>query len=427
MAKHILIIAHGLDNVGESARLAGVLDVLRRGSTQTKFTIVYRFKDDIKQIEQYISDLNLNNVEFRKHPWLIETRWMIATAILSLFLLAFNFAIALSCYLLSRLTADKVKKINNNYDEIADLSLADMSDSNIACILGGILILSNFSYDLLSGKPVSTYSASVRGFTNPFWGNAFRFGCKIILSRLQIIVVRDEISSETLRKLGIKTKINICPDFAYLGFSVLSEINASAKHSRDQDQPNKPYIVIIPRQREGLSIKSRSNSQDAYVMAKLGDFCIEYFEVKVVFVPFSLGGFYDDFGFCQTILENMQYKQEADILKSNTLREITEVVSHCEVCVTYRIHGSVAASSCGVPSVIITTIHSPKYQGVTRCAIGEGIIPIIDAANISDEDRFLETSQRALKEVWEDRTSLRKILQQKMEEVRSRICCMGND
>ena len=80
---HVLLVAHGLDNVGEKARLYGVLESLLQSAPDAKITIVCRYKQDQSSIQSYILCRKLANIEVKRHPWLIETRTMLLTAILS--------------------------------------------------------------------------------------------------------------------------------------------------------------------------------------------------------------------------------------------------------------------------------------------------------------------------------------------------------
>jgi len=422
---HVLLVAHGLDNVGERARLYGVLKSLLESAPDAKITIVCRYKQDQSSIQSYILCHKLGNIEVKRHPWLIEARWMLLTAMLSSMLMVLWFFIATIRCGLWHITGGRVHRIYDKYDVVIDLSFADFSDANLGCILGGILALSNLSYALMNQKPVITCSASIRGLYNFFWRNIFHIWCNLTLNRLQLIIVRDKASYTILRNMGItKAKMDICPDFAFLGFSV-AKIDLIAGGYLERQVDDKPLIAIIPRQKEGIYRRHVRRDKEARFVAKLGDLFIERFGARVVLIPFSIGSFYDDVALCHIAHKQMRCAEEASVFDSCRISEIGEVMSQCALCISFRLHGSVAASCWGVPSVTVASISSPKFREVIGYAIGQEVIPIIDINKVSDQEEQLNIIETYASKIWGQREYIRQVLLEKMESIRSEILSAG--
>lgn len=93
-----------------------------------------------------------------------------------------------------------------------------------------------------------------------------------------------------------------------------------------------------------------------YLMAHVTalDFVVEKYGFDVVFLPHYVSGFAnDDLDVCRRITDGMRNKDHVRVVNVDTFEEFKEILGHCDLVVSSRMHSSVAAVLEEVPTVCI--------------------------------------------------------------------------
>lgn len=254
-----------------------------------------------------------------------------------------------------------------------------------------------FLVGMLLGKPVVKYTADL----GPFETRWNRFFAKWYFNHtLDLILARSETTRQRLLQLGVRTRVEVCPDTAFLLPAERSSRSAEVAEGKGLGRPTVGFSVshMAARQSEG---------PERYIeqIARLADHVADTTGARVVFIPNEISSDLsaDDAHFCQRVWDAMARHQKAAILPVAELnaRELKGVIGECDVVVAARYHTIVSALSQAIP-VLAIGWHA-KYGAVMRLA--------------QQEESVCEVSSMSLEELKAkfDRLWLRR------EEVRAQI------
>jgi len=255
------------------------------------------------------------------------------------------------------------------------------------------------------GKPFIKYTSDL----GPFQSKWNRFFAKLYLNRFtKLVLARDEETAACVRAIGVKTKMIICPDTAFLMEPEDTDISRRLAACRRE----RPVI--------GLSVSfqlfNRAGASVDYIgiMAGFVRHAIATCGAHVVIIPNELSdGPHDD----TKIAERVKAQVKSDgceivYTEGMTAPETKGVIRECDAIVSARYHSIVAALSMGVPTFALGWHH--KYAGILSLFGQEHRMCAIDSLRAEDVNAKFD-------ELWRQRAEVRERILAGLADVRARV------
>ena len=284
-------------------------------------------------------------------------------------------------------------------DMIIDLSGDSFSDSK-----GGfsISIDSTILLGMSVKKPIVLYSQSIGTF-----GWATTILARYCLNRVNLVIIREEITKKYLEKIGIKSPIYLTADCAFVLEPAPYEKVENILSTENIDITKKPLIGISAT----ATLDDEENNY-AHSMAQLTDYVIEKLNAQVVFVPHVVspiaGGKGDDRAIGEKIYKLANNKENIKLIKSEySPEELKKIIGICDIFIGGRMHANIAAISSGVPT--LATAWSHKYYGIMRTVGQEKYV--CDFKTMNFEELRLK-----IDDLWGNKEKIREELKVKVED-----------
>jgi colanic acid/amylovoran biosynthesis protein len=298
---------------------------------------------------------------------------------------------------------------------INDCTLRHYVEADLVVVRGGDTLTDDYGPLSLASHLVSVLFAVLfrkpvvlLGHTIGPFGN---LACvaKAILNQVNLIILREEVSQEYLRTMGIlRPTIYVTTDLAFnlhapdtetvegimlsegivgntqiVGVS-LSEI--AARFVKDPKDPTAKKLKYID------------------IMAQMIDYLIDRFDVDVVLIPTVLGPrTNDDRVISRTVRMKIKHQKRVRLIANeHTPEEIKGIVGRCEVFIGARMHACIAALSGGVPTIALA--YGQKFSGVIGRMLGQEKY-VLDIAEID-----LQPLMMKIDEIWSSREEIREEL-----------------
>jgi len=248
-------------------------------------------------------------------------------------------------------------------------------------------------------KPVVVFPNSV----GPFRTWIGRLLSKIALNLCDYILVREPISYDRIKTLGIKVPTILTTDTTLL---------FNSKGAMLPENYGTPVVGASP----GFYSHSLSKSEvGKYVLAhaKALDKAIEKYRFSVVFMPHYVSGFrYDDLEICKLVLSKMKKADKAKIINASNVEEFKALINQMDMVISSRMHPAVLAASGYVPALCIIYDHKQSgflmSLGLSECAI-------------SISEVSFETLLSKIDYVWNSRDKIRKLLKKEVPELQKQL------
>ena len=308
---------------------------------------------------------------------------------------------------------------------VRDPVLRDYLDSDIILDLGGDGLTDDYGviatitscYNLLLcnflRKPLVIYAQSIGPFKNKFT----QFLARYCLNRVSLLIVREEITYNYLKKLGIKNKIHFTADSAFL--------LAPASKKRVEDIFIRESITLDKRLKIGISpsqhmYNSEQNktqsSKNRYIefMVNLVDNLISKFDAQIIFVPHVTNDdiLVDDRFVGNEIYNKAKNKNNIHLIKNSDYspEELKGVIGSFDMFIGARMHSNIASTSMYVPTIAIAYSH--KFYGIMKMLGMEKYV--LDFRTMTLDEIMLK-----VEEVWVKRKKI-------ISELKSKIKALKN-
>lgn len=190
-----------------------------------------------------------------------------------------------------------------------------------------------------------------------------------ILSKLNGITVRDELSKKYLEELNVKNKITVAAD-PVVNLKISDDAGIDAVLKNENINLNCKYALICTRE-WGNSELSRVE------LAKAADFIQQNYGFQIVFLPFYYKKDEEESVKVANYMK-MPYK----ILKGKySLEEILSIIKHSSILIGVRLHSLIFA--CVVSTPFIGISYDPKIDGFLN-SVGEESAGKIDTFTSDD-------------------------------------------
>lgn len=281
----------------------------------------------------------------------------------------------------------------------------------------------NLLIALLLNVPVVLYSESIGPFKR-IWN---RTVAKFLLSNVKIIILRENISRNYLKELGVKgVPIYVTADQAFLLRPApprrVIEI-LYKEHACRLTQETGPLIGISASQiiyRYGFQdvIRPRDKyNKYVKVVAQITDYLIDEFNATVVFVPHVVEPGNDDRKVANDVYKIIKGKQKTVLIKREyTTEEIKGIIGQCDLFIGTRMHAMIASTSMCIPTVAIA--YSYKTKGVMEDVGCKRYV-------LHVKDLNYDALVSLINDAWNNKTEIRKDLGLKMQRIRQRALLNG--
>ena len=214
------------------------------------------------------------------------------------------------------------------------------------------------------GKPVIVFPNSVGSFRT--WIG--RFLSRLALNHCDCILVREPLSYDIVKSLGIRT-----PRILTTDTTLLLDSCAFVKSDPRLKDYDSPAMGVCP----GIYSRSLAKQEvNRYVLAhaKALDRAIEKHGFSVVLMSHYVSGFlYDDLEICKLILGKMKNAEKAKIINPSSVEEFKELINRMDMIISSKMHPSVFAVSAYVPTLNIAYDHKQTgffaSFGISDCVI----------------------------------------------------------
>ena len=245
------------------------------------------------------------------------------------------------------------------------------------------------SLGLVLKKPVVIYAEGV----GPFHSSVAKLLSRWFFNKCVYLSVRDKLSHDYLKELGINKKIDIVADSAFL-------LNPSNDSGLDYRQHGNKLIGVAVSKlvtQYGFKYGDNTDSYKAFLqlVSEVIDWMITNFNANVILIPHVVQIKRDDFETAQDILGLVKHKDSVEIVnKDLNASQLKNVISNCDLIIASRMHAAIAGLSSLVP--VIGIAYSHKMGGVLADA---GIDTVIDIKHLDWNittviDKTLKNSQK---------------------------------
>lgn len=286
--------------------------------------------------------------------------------------------------------------------------------------------LANFCHALK--KPVAIYASTTENplFHTPEHVNsAEKKALAADMSKVPLTLLRERISLENLKKIGLDPKKNNIHVHADLAFIVdpASPEDADAILAKEGIPRDRPLIGMTMTQRKThfsyrhLPVAERmEKSMEA--IAESIDFMTEKLGANIVFIPHSIGPskILDDRIAAEMLRARAKNPEQIfSITTEYSVRELKALAGKLDMAVGARLHFIIDALCNNVPSLLITHIGDTRCHGIVGDMAGqEHWVYNIDSINGPEITALV-------KELWEKRDDVRKELENIMPGIKQDV------
>ena len=259
-------------------------------------------------------------------------------------------------------------------------------------------------------KPVYVFAQSISQYQSEEMLKFARF----YLNKVSLITVRERLSFDYLKNIGIKAPLHLTADPAFTlmpcSDSRLNEIVQA------ENLPDTNSAIIGISVSETATRWSESSHEDfAKVMAKVCDQLINKYKAKIVFVPhvsYPNDPANDDRVAGRAVRSLMFNKQDAFLIEGDySCEELKAVIGRYALFIGTRTHATIAAASMLVPTIAIA--YSIKAFGIMEDILDKEKC-VCDLTNLNSQDLLsraeylIENSENVVKEMAERLKKIRK-------------------
>lgn len=286
---------------------------------------------------------------------------------------------------LSVFTKFRIKYLKQKYafvDSVYKNLLKNVDANTIAFSIGG----DNYCYD---GLPEVLRVLNLK--INKRGAKTVLYGCSIEpelltdkrivedLERYYLIVARESITYDALRKSGLKNEIILASDPA---FTLATQINDDVNELIGD---NTVGINLSPLVLEG----GNQVLFDAY--CRLIEWIISETDMKIALIPHVVWEGNDDRIPLRRLYDLYKNSKRITIIEDHNAVELKGYISKCRFFVGARTHSTIAAYSRKVPTLVAG--YSIKSKGIAKDIFGMDEHYVVDTKNLQSDSALVESFQ----------------------------------
>jgi polysaccharide pyruvyl transferase WcaK-like protein len=182
----------------------------------------------------------------------------------------------------------------------------------------------------------------------PFRTKVGEYLSKLSLLNCYRLLIRDPVSFDIVKSMGIKNPAVLTYDTAILFEAKMHAVNLDI---------SRPVLGVSPGiYSHSLSKKGVENYVDGH--AKALDYAISKYGFSVFFLPHYVSGFSnDDLEMCHLIRSRMKKKDSAKIIETESVDEFKLLLNQMDIVISSKMHPAILAASAFVPVLCVAYDH----------------------------------------------------------------------
>ncbi len=258
------------------------------------------------------------------------------------------------------------------------------------------------------GTPVALYALGV----GPIRRKLGILLTQAVLSRTELITVRDQNSKELLQRIGIRSpdiEVTADPSVLLSPAPVVNMRSVPVRVFRRSEEY--PLIGISLRPWFPYTVKDQKlahekESHFQMTLAQTADALIDQLGARIVFIPMHFGDRARDVPLCEGVLALMKSSDKTYLLSERCApQEMMTLLGGMDLVIGMRLHSLILAATMNVP--VIGIAYDPKIIGFLSSINQEKY-----AINI--EDLHVERCLSLVKSVWLHRDQIRREIQKRV-------------
>ena len=275
------------------------------------------------------------------------------------------------------------------------------------------------------GKPIVLYGGSIGRFKRLRW--FLEKGAKFALNKIDLITLREEVSYQNLRDIGVKNdRVFVIPDLAFLLRPVSSDQAKEIMVREGIKETNRPLIgMTVTREIASMAFPDLNSPESSYhkhieILAQVIDDLTSRLNASVIFIPHCIGFAkeLDDRIVAGDIFQMCKNKDKVKVITNEYgAAELKGLIGQFDLFIGERIHSVVNAMSMCVPSVVIS-YSTDKRLGIIKMINQENAICYAENLNA---DALLSK----ISDIWSGRNKIKKDLKSQIKIVEERAMLNG--
>ena len=412
----ILVDSSAFESKGFMAIVIGLAKCLKASIPDSEIVVLSHHVDKDKELNRF-------GFEVRQSPWVWTQPGRGFSTIL-------RYAILSSFDLLSFITVRIAQKFNfrikllpDDYDVVIHYDpdwYSEPERSTWGTILPFIRL---FILRMSCSRPYATLPSSM----GPFKSRPTRWVSKLVLNRLNLLALRDEVSYDCVCSLQLtKPQILLASDLAFLCDPAPKEKVEEIIQVEGITRSNKPFIGFCPSRgpTETYAFSQLMSQEDKLenyikIMAQVMDYIAEKFDATVCLISHHDG----DVKLCQQIYETVIHKERVAYLHKEYLAdELKGIIGSCDMFLGSLMHSAIASTSMGVPTISIA--YADKFYRLIGKTMGQEkyIIDIRD----KEPKEFLTEIEGLIDSLWANRDNVKQELIERVKAPQERAWSYAN-
>ncbi len=200
---------------------------------------------------------------------------------------------------------------------------------------------------------------------------------KLAMGRADSVSVRDPLSGQVLRRLGVRRDVPVVNDPALALEPVAPEMARQLLRGEGVEL-GRPVVGLNFRY---VAEEGVDNARTVETVARLVDWLIEECGAEVIFLPFGRHPHKpveNDEGFAGQVGKRLHYPERYRILRREpTPAEMKAIVGQMTLCIFERLHATILAASMGVP-LLGVAYDNKVTQFMKMAELSEAVIALKD-------------------------------------------------
>lgn len=419
--KRILVInTPGLRNRGGMAVVTGAAKCLKQTMPEAQITVVcHHYARDGEELKRIFEN---QRVEVVKHPWYREHSSVALTFLHSGISALFH----LIYCVLGRVSGQiglPFQTVYQRQDVILDLNTDSLNELYGRSILAFALF--NILAALVAGKPIVIGAASI-GVFEKTWT---RFWAKLLLNRVALIMVREEVSKEYLATLSVnKPRVYLTADHAFLLEAAAPERTKEILVREGIDESELPMVGVAVSQLISRfafpDIKDPETKYQIYIttMANVVDYIAQALGASIVLIPHGMDPSEDDRIISRSIYEKTGGSHKVHLITGEYMaHELKGIIGRCDMFIGCRMHATIASTSMSVPTVAV--VYGHKSHGLIGDMMAQEAY-IIDIEKYNS-DQLSDQLKARIDDAWANRDAIRSELRKRSEKAKEQALLNG--
>jgi colanic acid/amylovoran biosynthesis protein len=264
-----------------------------------------------------------------------------------------------------KLKTDKILLVNKGfYNAIKNSDLVVISGGDILADYGEASIKHYFfqiAIALALQKPVFVFAQSISRYKSD---KLLRFA-KSYLNKVSMISVRERVSYEYLKEIGIKSPFHLVADPAF----TLKPCSAQQMQEivkKEGLPPENELIIGFSVSQTATKYSERQHQDFLEIIAGICDKLVDKYHAKIIFVPhvtYHNSSNNDDRVTAKAIKDLVTNKHNISLVEGDySCTELKSIIGRCSLFVGARTHATIASTSMLVPTIALA--YSVKAYGI---------------------------------------------------------------